>query len=46
MVILPWTAEFFSPWRGKKTPILSRLPEPMQRYVGHTLATLLDLPNY
>jgi len=46
MVVMPWTAEFFRPWRGKKTPILSHLPDDMQKYVGYTLGTLNDLPPY
>lgn len=46
MVVLPWTEEFFSPWRGKKTPILGRLPEAIQHHVGFTLSNLPDLPGY
>lgn len=46
MVILPWTEEFFRPWSGLRTPVLSRLPEEMQRHVGHTLANLGDLPAF
>ena len=46
MVILPWTEEFFRPWTGYKTPILSCLPEPMQRFVGYTLSGLDDLPQF
>lgn len=46
MVIMPWTDEFFQPWTGKATPILSMLPEDMQRFVGGVLATLDDLPQF
>ena len=46
MVILPWTDEFFRPWMGYQTPILSALPEEMQRYVGHVLSGLDDLPVF
>ena len=46
MAIMPWTEEFFRPWSGKSTPILSCLPEDMQRYVGHVLARLDDLPQF
>lgn len=46
MVIMPWTAEFFKPWRGKTSPIISQLPEEMQRHVGHILGDLADLPQY
>lgn len=46
MVILPWTEEFFRPWTGYHTPTLSKLSEPLQRYVGHTIAQLEDLPQF
>ena len=46
MVILPWISEFFRPWSGKKTPILGVLPSDIQRHVGHTLATLTNLPQF
>lgn len=46
MVILPWCEEFFQPWTGYPTPILSSLPEEMRRYVGHSLSLLTDLPQF
>ena len=46
MVIMPWTEEFFKPWTGYSTPILSSLPEDMQRYVGSVLSQLSDLPEF
>lgn len=46
MVIMPWTHEFFRPWTGKPTPILSRLPDDMQRFVQGTLMGLNDLPKF
>lgn len=46
MVILPWTTEFFRPWSGCRTPVLSRLPDEMQRYAGAILAALPDLPKF
>lgn len=46
MVNVPWTEEFFRPWSGKSSPVLSTLPEEMQRYVGYVLGQLDDLPDY
>ena len=46
MAIMPWTSEFFRPWSGYKTPILSILPDDMQRYVGFTLSNLSNLPQF
>ena len=46
MVIMPWTDEFFRPWKNQRTPVLSRLPEDMQRYIGAGLAALPDLPSF
>lgn len=46
MLILPWTSEFFQPWTGCATPVLSQLPDNIQRHVGHVLASLLDLPKF
>ncbi len=49
MIILPWTQEFFRPWRGQKSPYLSILPADMQRYVGAILAEAQrrgELPAY
>ena len=48
MVVLPWTEEFFRPWtRPRKTsPILSKLPDEMRRYVGNVLGRLTDLPQF
>lgn len=46
MVILPWTSEFFRRWSNRRTPILARLPEDMQRHVGAVLAALPDLPSF
>ncbi|WP_370285094.1 hypothetical protein [Pseudooceanicola nanhaiensis] len=46
MVILPWTPEFFRPWKGYKTPVLSVLPDEIQRYVGSILSDLNNLPAY
>lgn len=48
MAILPWTEEFFRPWSRPRmvSPILSRLPEDMRRYVGNVLGRLTDLPQF
>jgi len=46
MVILPWSEEFFQPWTGYSTPVISRLPDEMQRHVGHNLSLLNDLPQF
>lgn len=46
MVILPWTEEFFRPWSGYRTPVLSTLPEDMQKHVGYVLSELPDLPQF
>ena len=46
MVIMPWTAEFFRPWSGHNTPVLSRLPAEMQHHVGYILSHLDDLPKF
>lgn len=46
MAILPWTEEFFQPWTGRPTPILSTLTEDIQRYVGSVLVDLSDLPQF
>jgi len=46
MVILPWIAEFFRPWSGYSSPVLSSLPEEMQHYVGGVLGSLDDLPQF
>lgn len=46
MVIMPWTEEFFRPWNGYATPMLSILPEGMQRYLGHLLSEMDDLPQF
>jgi hypothetical protein len=46
MVIMPWTTGYFQPWTGKSSPILSCLPDDVQRYVGHTLSELNDLPLF
>lgn len=46
MVIMPWTYEFFRPWNGLTSPVLSYLPDEMQRFVGHVLAELNDLPQF
>lgn len=46
MAILPWTPEFFSPWSGKNSPVLSVLDEDMQRFVGWVLSGLDDLPQF
>lgn len=46
MVIMPWTDEFFRPWSGCRTPVLSVLPEDMQKVVAHVLVRLPDLPAY
>jgi hypothetical protein len=46
MVVMPWIDEFFKPWRGNSSPVLSRLPDDMQRYVGHVLSEIDDLPQY
>lgn len=46
MVILPWTERFFRPWTGKESPVLSRLPEDMQRHVGFVLGSQDNLPQF
>lgn len=46
MAILPWISEFFHPWTGYRTPVLSRLDDDMQRVVGYTLSQLTDLPAF
>lgn len=46
MIVMPWNQEHFRPWSGQKTPVLSRLPEDMQRYVGSVLVALPDLPAF
>jgi hypothetical protein len=46
MVIMPWTHEFFRPWSGYPTPVLSTLPQNIRRYVGQTLIRLSDLPQF
>lgn len=46
MQIMPWIEQFFHPWSGFETPILSKLPEDMQKHVGHTLGRLTDLPQF
>ena len=46
MVIMPWTDEFFRPWTGMRSPVLSRLPDDMRRFVEGTLARLSDLPQF
>jgi hypothetical protein len=46
MAILPWTREFFQPWTSYPTPILSHIPEDMEKYVGYTLTELSDLPQF
>jgi hypothetical protein len=46
MVIMPWTPEFFQPWTGYPTPVISSLPHEMQRHVGHELSELGDLPQF
>jgi hypothetical protein len=46
MAILPWIPEFFRPWSNKRSPIISRLPADMQRYVGNVLGRLDDLPAF
>lgn len=46
MVILPWLPEFFQPWTGCPTPILSTLPVDMQKVVGYDLSALNDLPKF
>lgn len=46
MVILPWTDEFFKPWTNFRTPILSKLPHEMARFVAGTLGPLTDLPKF
>lgn len=46
MVIMPWTAEFFQPWTGRRSPILSRLPAEMQKFAGVILSELEDLPQF
>jgi len=46
MVILPWIERHFQPWTGFRSPVISVLPENMQRHVGFVLARLSDLPTY
>lgn len=46
MVILPWIPEFFRPWTGYETPVLSRLEGDVQKDAGHTLAHLNNLPEF
>ena len=46
MAIMPWIEDRFQPWSGKPTPVLSRLPEEVRRFVSHTLGTLNDLPKF
>ena len=46
ILIMPWTQEFFQPWSTYKSPVLSVLPDDMQRWVGHTLVKLRDLPEF
>ena len=46
MVIMPWTERFFRPWTGNTSPVLSRLPEDMQRHVGYVLGSLDNLPRF
>lgn len=46
MVILPWIEEFFRPWTGYTSPVLSSLPEEMQRHVGAVLGQLDNLPEF
>lgn len=46
MVIMPWIEAHFQPWTGFPSPVLSRLPDLMQKDVGYTLAELDDLPEY
>ena len=45
MAILPWTEEFFRPWTGYKSPVLSVLSQDVQRFAGHILSSLDDLPK-
>lgn len=42
--ILPWTKEFFCPWRHFSTPVISSLPPEMREYVKGKLAYRDDLP--
>lgn len=46
MVILPWSTEFFRPWSGYSTPILSHLPDDVEKHVGYTLMQLNNLPQF
>lgn len=46
MVILPWTRRHFQPWSIFATPVLSSLPDNMQRDVAHVLGSLSDLPEF
>lgn len=46
MAIMPWTPEFFRPWSGRRTPILSKLPLDMRSFVGDVLGRLDDLPAF
>lgn len=46
MAIMPWIPEFFQPWGGFSTPVLSVLPEDMQKHVGFVLSELHDLPQF
>jgi hypothetical protein len=46
MVIMPWIADFFQPWTGYRSPVLSVLPDEMQRFVGFVLAKQKNLPVF
>ncbi len=46
MVIMPWVEAHFQPWTGFPSPVLSLLPDLMQKHVGFTLSRLDDLPPY
>ena len=46
MVIMPWLPGHFQPWSGYSSPVLSKLPDDMQRHVGSVLASLPDLPPF
>lgn len=46
MVILPWIDEFFRPWTGYNSPVLSVLPDEVQRFAGRVLSDLNDLPSF
>ena len=43
---MPWTEEFFQPWTGYTTPVLSSLPDEIQRHIGFVLSELSDLPQF